>query len=168
MIRLKALSALVTRTRILVVVTAPNDLVVAADGTVWFTDPPHFPPPDEPVGRVHTMVPSGTTCIAATGFKYCNGIALDPDGTPVIIEARGLLRLQPDGTRAWIVETLTGGAGDGFCVDVDGRYYIANTAAHGVRVVDLQQCVSRECRHQRRSQGTRVGRRGGMERRHAQ
>jgi gluconolactonase len=115
---------------------APNDLVVAADGTVWFTDPPHFPPPDEPVGRVHTMVPSGTTRIAATGFNYCNGIALDPDGTPVIIEARGLLRLQPDGTRAWIVETLTGGAGDGFCVDVDGRYYIANTAAHGVRVVD--------------------------------
>jgi gluconolactonase len=24
---------------------APNDLVVAADGTVYFTDPPHYPPP---------------------------------------------------------------------------------------------------------------------------
>ena len=31
---------------------APNDLVVGADGTVYFTDPPHYPPPSEPVGRV--------------------------------------------------------------------------------------------------------------------
>ncbi len=115
---------------------APNDLVVAADGTVWFTDPPPFPPPSDPVGRVHIMDPNGTTLVAATGFSYCNGIALDPDGTPVVVEAQGLLRLEPDGTRPWVVETLTGGAGDGCCVDVDGRYYIANTAAHGVRVVD--------------------------------
>jgi gluconolactonase len=115
---------------------APNDLVVAADDTVWFTDPPHFPPPAEPVGRVHTMALNGVTRVVATGFAYCNGIALDPDGTPVVVEAQGLLRLRPDGTRDWIVETLTGGAGDGFCVDVDGRYYVANTAAHGIRVVD--------------------------------
>ena len=32
---------------------APNDLVVAADGTLYFTDPPHHPPPPEPMGRVH-------------------------------------------------------------------------------------------------------------------
>ena len=34
---------------------APNDLVAAADGTLWFTDPPQHPPPPEPLGRVHTM-----------------------------------------------------------------------------------------------------------------
>ncbi len=33
---------------------APNDLVVAVDGTLWFTDPPPYPPPNERVGRVHT------------------------------------------------------------------------------------------------------------------
>jgi len=115
---------------------APNDLVVAADGTVWFTDPPPFPPPDEPLGRVHTMRPGGETQVMAEGFGYCNGIALEPDATPVVVEAQGLLRLGSDGSREWITEHLSGGAGDGFCVDLDGRFYVANTAAHGVRVID--------------------------------
>jgi gluconolactonase len=115
---------------------APNDLVVASDGTVWFTDPPPFPPPDEPVGRVHTMSPDGDTHVVARGFAYCNGIALEPDGTAIAVEAQGLVRLDADGGWDWIVEQLPGGAGDGFCVDVDGRLYVANTAAHGVRVVD--------------------------------
>ena len=30
---------------------APNDLVVAADGTVFFTDPGSFPPPEDPIAR---------------------------------------------------------------------------------------------------------------------
>ncbi len=114
---------------------APNDLVVAADGTLWFTDPPPFPPSGEPRGRVHTMTPEGTVTTVASGFLYCNGIALEPDGTPVVVEDRGLLRLV-DGERAWIVEELPGGSGDGLCVDVDGRLYVANTAAHGVRVLE--------------------------------
>ena len=114
---------------------APNDLVVAADGTVWFTDPPPFPPTGAPRGRVHTMAPDGTTTTVASGFVYCNGIALEPDGTPVVVEDRGLLRLV-DGERVWIVEELPGGSGDGLCVDVDGRLYVANTAAHGVRVLE--------------------------------
>jgi gluconolactonase len=115
---------------------APNDLVVASDGTLWFTDPPPFPPSGAPAGRVHTMQPDGTTRAVASGFVYCNGIALEPDGTPVIVEDRGLVRLEPDGGRRWIVETIEAGAGDGLCVDTDGRLYVANTAAHGVRVFE--------------------------------
>jgi gluconolactonase len=115
---------------------APNDLVVTEDDTVWFTDPPHYPPTGEPAGRVHTMQPDGTTAVVAGGFRYCNGIALDPDGTLVVVEAYGLQRLARDGSREWIVERLAGGPGDGLCVDTEGRIYVANTAAHGVRVLD--------------------------------
>ena len=36
---------------------APNDLVVTADGTVYFTDPGHYPLPDPPIGRVLEVDP---------------------------------------------------------------------------------------------------------------
>jgi gluconolactonase len=116
---------------------APNDLVVAADGILWFTDPSPFPPSGDAVGRVHTMQPDGTTRVVAEGFAYCNGIALEPDGTPVVVEAQGLVRLDPSGgDREWIVETIGTSAGDGLCVDTDGRLYVANTADHGVRIFE--------------------------------
>ena len=92
---------------------APNDLVVAADGTLWFTDPPHHPPPEDPAGRVHTMSPDGTIRVVAGGFHYCNGIALEPDSTPVVIEGPGLQRLLPDGKREWVAERLGDSPGDG-------------------------------------------------------
>src|SRR5207248_3156305 len=115
---------------------APNDLVVAADGTVYFTDPPHFPIPPEPVGRVMSYSREGALRVVADGFTYCNGIALDRDGTLVVIEGRGLQRLLPDGEREWIVEKLGRGGGDGFCLDTEGNYYVAATVDHGVRIVD--------------------------------
>lgn len=116
--------------------TAPNDLAVGADGTVWFTDPPHFPPPPTPEGRVWAYRPDGTVELVADGFVYCNGIAVEPGGTLVVVEARGLMRLLPDGTREWVVENLGRGAGDGFCLDAAGRFYVASTIEHGIRVIE--------------------------------
>jgi len=115
---------------------APNDLAVAADGRVFFTDPPHHPPPPEPVGRVWVLERDGRVELVADSFHYCNGIALAPDGTVVVVEGRGLQAVGADGTRDWIIETLGPGGGDGFCLDVDGRYYVASTSEHGVRVVE--------------------------------
>ena len=115
---------------------APNDLVVREDGAVLFTDPGHYPPPDPPVGRVLAWHAARGLEVLGEGFWFCNGIALEPDGTPVVVERRGLLRLRPDGGREWVVETLGRGGGDGFCVDVDGRFYVASTVEHGVRVIE--------------------------------
>ncbi len=72
----------------------------------------------------------------AAGFSYCNGIAFDRDGTVVVVERRGLHRVHDDGEREWVIETLGPGGGDGFCFDADGRYYVASTIEHGIRVVD--------------------------------
>jgi gluconolactonase len=115
---------------------APNDLVVAPDGTVYFTDPPHFPLPPDPSGRVMAYARDGGLRVVAEPFMYCNGIALDLDGALVVVEGRGLQRVLPDGEREWIVETLGRGGGDGFCLDAEGNYYVAATVDHGVRVVD--------------------------------
>lgn len=116
---------------------APNDLCVDAGGTVWFTDPGHYPPPDPPVGRVMALSPTGEVRVVADGFWYCNGIALTPAGDLVVVERAGLQRVAPDGSaREWVCEALGRGGGDGFCLDVDGRFYVASTVEHGVRVLD--------------------------------
>lgn len=120
---------------------APNDLVVAPDGAVYFTDPGHYPPPDPPIGRVMALERDGTVRTVADGFWYCNGIALDRAGRLVVIERAGLQRLEPDGGRSWVVERLGRGGGDGFCFDADGRAYVASTIEHGVRVVDSDGTV---------------------------
>jgi gluconolactonase len=114
---------------------APNDLVVAPDGTVYFTDPPPYPPPEQPLGRVWAYETDGNVQVIAGQFAYCNGIALDRDRTLVVVEGRGLQRLLPDGEKEWIVETLGPGGGDGFCLDADGNFYVATTVDHGVRVL---------------------------------
>ena len=120
---------------------APNDLCAATDGTVYFTDPGHFPPPDDDVGRVIAFSIDGSTRVVADGFFYCNGIALDRDGELVVVERSGLQRVHGDGTRDWVIEHLGAGGGDGFCLDADGRFYVASTVEHGVRVVDADGTV---------------------------
>jgi gluconolactonase len=119
----------------------PNDLAVAEDGTVFFTDPGHYPPPAPHAGRVMTYARDGTVQTYADGFNYCNGIAFDLDGHVVVVEDRGLQRVFPDGSREWVIEMLGQGGGDGFCLDADGRYYVASTIEHGIRVVDTDGSV---------------------------
>ncbi len=120
---------------------APNDLCIASDGTVYFTDPGHFPPPDGNIGRVIAYAPDVTTRVVAGDFWYCNGIALDRDGELVVVERAGLQRVHPDATREWVIEHLGPGGGDGFCLDTDGRFYVASTVEHGIRVVDADGTV---------------------------
>ncbi|MCU1426641.1 MAG: hypothetical protein JWL83_641 [Actinomycetia bacterium] len=115
---------------------APNDLAIGPDGTVYFTDPGHYPPAQEDGARVMTYALDGTVATFASGFYFCNGIAFEPDGTMVVVERLGLQRVAPDGSRDWLIETLGRGGGDGFCFDTDGRAYVASTVEHGVRVVE--------------------------------
>lgn len=116
---------------------APNDLTATPDGVLYFTDPPHHPPPPEPVGRIHAVGPDGIPRVVAEGFHYCNGIAREPGGTLAVIEAGGVLRLDPEsGEREWIVESFGEASGDGLALDVDGRLYVSCTSEHAVRVFE--------------------------------
>lgn len=114
----------------------PNDLAITAAGDVYFTDPGHYPPQEDGRGRVMVLAPEGRVTTFADGFYYCNGIAFEPDGSVVVVERRGLQRVFADGSREWVVEELGQGGGDGFCLDADGRFYVASTIEHGIRVVD--------------------------------
>jgi sugar lactone lactonase YvrE len=114
----------------------PNDLVVTADGIVYFTDPGHYPLPDPPIGRVLKMTRDGVVSVVDAPYHYCNGIALDHEGTLLVIEAAGILRLHDDGSREWVVEQLGASPGDGFCVDVEGNAYVCCTTENCIRVID--------------------------------
>ncbi len=126
---------------------APNDLVVASDGTLYFTDPPRLKArtvngtpeivfPDERIGRVWKLDTAGKLTLFADKLFFPNGIGIDRDGQIVIVEMKGLMRLLPDGGREWVIEELGPGGGDGFCLDTDGNFYVAGTTDHCVRVVD--------------------------------
>lgn len=118
---------------------APNDLCVAADGTVYFTDPPVLNPPtnrDLLQGRVWAYRPDGSLEVVASDFYYCNGIALGVDGVPIVVERSGLQRVHLDGTKEWVVESMGEGAGDGFCLDTDGRIYAPFNPQRGVKVIE--------------------------------
>ena len=121
-------------------VQAPNDLVVAGDGTVYFTDPPPHggTQTDEPNGRFWAFTMESGLREIASGFQYDNGVALSPEGRLLIVEARGLQWIDPaTGETEWWIETLPGESpGDGFAFDVEGNLYCACPMDHRVRVFD--------------------------------
>jgi gluconolactonase len=115
----------------------PNDLAIAPDGTIYFTDPGHHPPVAPDQGRLFAHSRDGTLRLVARGFAYDNGIALAPSGRLLVVEANGLAWVGLDGAREWFVERLPGGSpGDGMCFDEAGRVYVADPLHHYVRVLE--------------------------------
>jgi len=120
---------------------APNDLITNADGTLFFTDPGHARDREKHIGRVFSLHSNGVLELIASDFSYCNGIVLDTDNHLVVVEKKGLQRVFPDGSKEWVIENLGEGGGDGFCVDAAGRFYVASTSEHGIRVVDTDGTI---------------------------
>ena len=128
--------------------SAPNDLVVTADGTILFTDSPVFKDvsryPYDLVnreGRVWAVDRLGGLRLFADQFAFCNGIALDLDGAVLVVEANGIVRLTADGSdREWLIRAMNDRddnvVADGICLDVDGRIYAAVYNEGGIRVFE--------------------------------
>jgi gluconolactonase len=126
---------------------SPNDVVVASDGGIWFTDPSYghlqdFRP--EPVlrDRVYRIDPvTGELWVAADGFDKPNGLAFSPaedvlyvgdNGAPHSLVAFDVLDGRRLGDRRTVAE-LPAGHPDGLAVDGAGRVYASTP--DGLRVL---------------------------------
>jgi len=123
---------------------APNDVVVASDGGVWFSDPGygiltdyegHKSEFDLPV-RVYRIDPAtGTSTVVADDFVRPNGLAFSPDEKQLYIVDSGITHGGPAHIRVFDVDGATlrngrvfaedfaPGLTDGIRVDVDGNVW---------------------------------------------
>jgi len=137
---------------------SPNDVVVASDGSIWFTDPAYGIDSDyeghradSEIGACHVyrVEPDGRDCrVVADDFVRPNGLAFSPDETKlyVVDSAGGRTKGQPKHIRVFDVGEngkLTGGAEfadctagrfDGMRFDTDGRLWAATD--DGVHCLD--------------------------------
>lgn len=129
---------------------SPNDVVVQADGTIWFTDPSYGlnkRPKEQKFNAVFRLDPGAAEPVAViTNLSYPNGLAFSPDGKFLYV-AESDWKIKPnfvmryavtaekdltDGARFCQVET---GAADGLRVAADGRLFC--TSGLGVEIFDI-------------------------------
>jgi gluconolactonase len=136
---------------------APNDVVVASDGGIWFTDPVYGIANDYEGGRQTSEQPpalyrldpgSGEVRAMATDFDGPNGLAFSPDERRLYVAETGdqsrpnprqvirVFDVGPDfalsGGRDF--HTISPGYCDGMRVDEDGNVW--SSAADGVHCID--------------------------------
>jgi gluconolactonase len=137
---------------------APNDVVVAADGAVWFTDPGYgidgpyegHKANAELPRNVYRLDPrSGAATVVADDFARPNGIGFSPDGSKLYVVESGITHGGPshirvfdvDGTRLRngriFADDIAPGMTDGLRCDVDGNVWCSmgwgDPAEDGVR-----------------------------------
>lgn len=132
---------------------SPNDVIVASDGAVWFTDPHYgimtdyegFKAPEELPCSVYRIAPDGTVEAVITDMACPNGLAFSPDesrlyvadtgrmfsGDPQHIKVFDMVGGRPVSGR--IFHTISPGCADGIRVDSDGNLW--SSAADGVHCI---------------------------------
>jgi gluconolactonase len=127
---------------------SPNDVVVASDGSIWFTDPSYgrlqgFRPAPELADLVYRYDPSSDRlAIAADAFDKPNGLALSPDESVLYVADNGkphhLLAFDVGRggllSRRRVFAAGTPAHPDGLKVDTEGRIYAS--ALGGIHVFD--------------------------------
>lgn len=127
------------------VFNSPNDIAVASDGTIYFTDPDWqkaAAPGGQPVTGIYRVGADGVVTLVDGARPNPNGIALSPGGDVLYVNANdGLLVAYPiaggvpQAGRA-LVRDLNGP--DGMTVDCHGNLYVTEHGAKRLRVFSPQ------------------------------
>ena len=120
-----------------------NDLVVAANGNMYITEPDGREKP----GKLWLITPAGKKQVVDEGLKFCNGLALSPDQTQLYVTESAsqwvwVYFVQPDGTLTYkqkygwlhVPDSSNNAWGDGIKCDTAGRVYVASRL--GIQVLD--------------------------------
>lgn len=132
---------------------SPNDVIVAPDGAVWFTDPHYgigtdyegFKSAQELPCQVYRVDPSGQIEAVISDMACPNGLAFSPDGTRLYVADTGrMFHSDPqhikvfdmvDGrpVNARVFHTISPGCADGIRCDTDGNVW--SSAKDGVHCI---------------------------------
>jgi gluconolactonase len=124
---------------------SPNDIAIAADGTIYFTDPDYqqaAAPGGQPVTGVYRVATDGKVTLVDGSRHNPNGIALSPAGDLLYVNAGdGVILAHPivggvPGQGRPLVTGLDGP--DGMTVDCHGNLYATEHGAKRVRVFSPQ------------------------------
>jgi gluconolactonase len=122
---------------------SPNDLTIAKDGTIYFTDPAYqraAAPGGQEKTRVYRVANNGAVSVVDDTIFNPNGISLSLDEKTLYVaggEGQGIVRAYSivDGVPQTGKDFLTGLSGpDGMTLDCHGNLYVAEHGAHRVRV----------------------------------
>jgi gluconolactonase len=127
------------------VFNSPNDIAIAADGTIYFTDPDYqktAAPGGQPVTGIYRVALDGKVTLVDGSRKNPNGIALSPSGDVLYVNASdGLLKAYPivngvPGPGRDLVKGLA--VADGMTLDCHGNLYVTEHEVKRVRVFSPQ------------------------------
>lgn len=126
---------------------SPNDLVLARDGSIYFTDPPYglinASYRELDFSGLYRLAPDGTLTLADRSVVNPNGVGISPDSRTLYATEQGkgwvAFDLDANGAlsnkRVFIDGAQTGlGGGDGFKIDTAGNMWTSSAA--GLSVVD--------------------------------
>lgn len=115
---------------------SPNDLTVADDGTIYFTDPPYGVDENDrelDFSGVYRLTPDGDLTLLTDAFSRPNGICLSPDESTLYVNDSGetviwAYDVADDGSitnghEFAAPDRDTAGTTDGMKVDADGNLY---------------------------------------------